>query len=164
MMKKLLILMLVLGMASIANAYLTPLTIGPDDIELHLSGTTITVVGLSALQTPNGFGLYEEDAPSQGTVSGPVAALSAAGDLGAITLQSAYNGVDCSTLESPGGAGTCTAGNWFTFEYSGSVGDMINLYDYDVSYDDAVGQVEVIPEPMTIMLLGLGGLLLRRRK
>jgi hypothetical protein len=43
-------------------------------------------------------------------------------------------------------------------------GAWIDIYDYGVSVVIPVGKMNLIPEPMTIMLLGLGGLLLRRRK
>jgi hypothetical protein len=34
----------------------------------------------------------------------------------------------------------------------------------DPEYEVAADSVEIIPEPMTVVLLGLGGLFLRRRK
>ena len=157
-MKKLLILMLVLGMTSLASAVTTVLT----DIELWYDGTTVTVVGLN----PDGIsstGIYDE--AGQGTVGPPYEMLIAAGDLAAMTGRPAgYNGVDILAMASP--VGTVTTGDWFQFGFAdGAVGDTMTIYDYAVSYTDPVGTLNLIPEPMTIALLGLGGLfLLRRRK
>lgn len=158
-MKKLLILMLVLGMTSLASAVTTVLT----DIELLYDGTTVTVVGLNAVVYEKAIGIYDE--AGQGTVGPLYEVLIAAGDLGAITGRPAgYNGVDISTLASP--VGEVTTGDWFKFAFAdGAVGDTMTIYDYAESYTVPAGTLNLIPEPMTIALLGLGGLaLLRRRK
>jgi hypothetical protein len=63
--------------------------------------------------------------------------------------------------------GPVTAGPQFTFDYSYS-GDLadgttISLF-VDPHYEIPADSVEIIPEPMTVALLGLGALFLRRRK
>ena len=161
MMKKLLIFMLVLGVASTASA-VTVL----DDIRLDLSGTTLTVVGLTAGASFDG-GIYDEAVTIESYTT-PKTVNSNAGSLGAIDLFSGtgYNGFDITVgstgLEDP--AWPVVAGDWFTVEYSGDVGDVMQIYDYGVSATVAVGTLNIVPEPMTIALLGLGGLFLRRRK
>ena len=50
--------------------------------------------------------------------------------------------------------------------YNGFVGtlDEVSIYDYELSAAQVLDHYLAIPEPMTITLLGLGGLLMRRRK
>ena len=55
----------------------------------------------------------------------------------------------------------------YTYLLEGT-GDPVNFYIRDTYYDDNVGELTVIlfeiPEPCTLVLLGLSGLLLRRRE
>jgi hypothetical protein len=158
-MKKLLVLVLVLGMASMANAALTDIL---SDIELHLSGTTVTVIGLDVDHETSWLNAGIYTSTSNGIVSSPFNAYAAAGDLRQIFQWTGYNGVD---IKSGQGLGDpLQTGAWFDFQYSGSAGDMFDIWAYEESTTTAAGQLELLPEPMTIALLGLGGLFLRRRK
>jgi hypothetical protein len=76
----------------------------------------------------------------------------------------AWSGWDAFDGAAPG-MPTVANTNWFVFNLPGAKnGDHIDLYDYATSVVVPVGVISIIPEPMTIMLLGLGSLLLRRRK
>jgi hypothetical protein len=158
-MKKLLVLVMVLGMVSMANAALTDIL---SDIELHLSGTTLSVVGVDAgaESSWSQAGLYVN---SGGNVSSPLNSYAAAGDLRAIQQWTGWNGVDITIGQGMGDP--ITTGVWFDMAYDGDVGDTFDIYDYTQSTTTTpVGTLSVIPEPVTIALLGLGGLFLRRRK
>ena len=157
-MKKLLILMLVLGLASFAHATIL------DDIRLDFDGTTVTVVGLTAgASYINGVGIYDE--LTQGIVSGPYNDYVAAGGMRDITKWAGYNGVDITIGVDPEGLEPVLADVWFEFGYDGSIGDEFAIYNYAISDLVPAGALNLVPEPMTIALLGLGGLaLLRRRK
>ncbi len=160
MVKKLLILVLVLGLASTAGAVGTDIL---SDIQLVLDGTTVNVVGLDATADASWSdgGIYVASG-EPGIVSGPLHTYAAAGGLRAIQQWTGYNGVD---IRIGAGQDEMTTGLWFDFQYTGgSVGDMFDIWDYSASTTAAVGQLPLVPEPMTLALLGLGGLFLRRRK
>jgi len=72
----------------------------------------------------------------------------------------AWNGYDLSEGDVQG-AGLFT-GIWYIFDVTGT--GNVDLYDYAVSAFVPAGVMTIVPEPMTIALLGLGGLFLRRRK
>ncbi|MCK4751949.1 MAG: PEP-CTERM sorting domain-containing protein [Planctomycetes bacterium] len=166
-MKKLLVLMLVLVLASSASAALT-------DIELQLSGTTLTIVGKNAVSLS--YGLYNLGGAGAGgptDVSGPGVILAdgtggdAGGALASINVYqnvaTNYSGFDFITLDSSPATDAIDAMDWFTVQYSGNVGDVFTVYDVSAG-SATLGTLEVLPEPMTIALLGLGGLFLRRKK
>lgn len=159
MMKKLLVLSLVLAIGAMSSAALV------DDIKLEMREPgVVTVVGLTATNAYGNAGIGIYDAP--GTVVGPFVKFDAAGDAGSISKWADFNGVDVFPLfTGVEGNQAVEAGDWFSFGYTGEVGDMFDIYDYAISDSAPVGRLAVIiPEPMTMGLLGLGALFLRRRK
>jgi len=165
-MKKILVLFLVLGMASAANAMLIKVDDQEgDSFEVNIK-STITVVSEDA-SSWLGYLIIEEG--GAGSLEN-VVILDAAGDIG---VASAYSeagwgtGYELSASMSPTGVPATTAGSQFSFDYVGSVGDIatISLFtDPEYTTPAASVNVTVVPEPMTIVLLGLGALFLRRRR
>ena len=165
-MRKMLVLILVLGLASAANAMLIKVDDqAGDSFEVDVM-TTITVVSEDS-SSWLGYIIVEEG--GAGVLENAVK-LDAAGDLG---VASAYaeagwgTGFELSASTSPGGVPAVAAGSQFSFDYVGSVGDTarISLFvDPEFDVPAALVDVTVVPEPMTILLLGLGGLFLRRRR
>jgi hypothetical protein len=164
MMNRLLVLMLALGMATVANAvlievdgYIGEAIFPPDPV------VTVIVVGED---TSSWLGYLIVDAGGSGWLSN-AEVLPGAGDLASAV---AYIdepdwglGYELTAAASP--TGSIAAGPRFTVDYSRGEGRQwttISLY-LDPEYEVPAAQVW-IPEPMTVMLLGLGGLFLRRRK
>jgi hypothetical protein len=181
MMKKVLITLLVLGLASVANAGLM-FGVGGADAPAQITyGDVVQVIGVAPV--PANAALYiavygdvtiaggsvayagnlssyqnlEEYAVAIGYPDGPALladfegfGLTGIKDLGAATL------ADGSANPAPL-TGLLIDGIALT----GINGGRLDLLDEGLAVIDSV---EVIPEPMTIALLGLGGLFLRRRK
>ena len=153
----LIVLALVMGMVSSANATLM------DDIVLDYNAGIIIVTGLKGTEYPAGFGIYVNSAyDAVVTISKPLFKYAAAGDLAAINQWPGYNGVDMSTLKSP--VGSVTAGKWFAFQLATSVAWFtLDIYDYSISTIDPVGQWPT-PEPATVLLLLLGTIGVRQNR
>lgn len=170
-MKKLLILTLVLGMASSANALLV--TLDPTGAGPAPAGnSTIDVLS----DTDNGNYEYFLSVPDTtfGDITG-VTILAAAGKdasvtpfgdaLGAGTNTFAIGALD---LDPNPGAGDVLAGVHFTADITftgAAVGQdlTIQLLDAGLGLADSY-TLQGVPEPATMLLIGLGGVLLRRRK
>jgi hypothetical protein len=181
MMKKLFIVLMVLAFVSVASA----LVITYDwrdsggnsisDIDASYAGTFYCyVVASSSSGTDDWqYGLYTSDGTQGGGLFDVTGGTSytAAGNKNAANYYASYDGVDFTA----GMLGTIppaqTNGDWFRVACSLNAGvvsgDVLTLdvEDYNNSYN-VVGSttLDVVPEPMTIALLGLGGLFLRRRK
>lgn len=166
-MRKFFILMLVLGMASAANAVLIQVD-GQTADAVNIGETAVITVVSEDTTNWLGYIIVEEGgagALSDGTATELVGDPQQAG-LTPYTEAGWGTGYELTvagTESFPVGIGTL-----FTVTYSGALLDetaTISLF-VDPEYGTPVASVAVtvIPEPMTILLLGLGGLFLRRRR
>lgn len=163
-MKKVLILLMVLGISSLANAA-TVLTWSVDGVTLDIDET----VNVTLDADNNSTYLLKWVGNTAGTIASilDIVAKDAAGEDSVVQ--------DPATTEYPGWWKVSAA------DMTATVGDTIQSGpQYDVTIkglaegtyslaSDNYGtndtlEITVIPEPITIALLGLGGLLLRRRK
>jgi hypothetical protein len=165
-MKKLLVLILVLGLCSTANATVswyingspagaTADVLTTDVIQVHSTDSTVylalALTSNTAVDLANG------------------AVTTNAGDAGNITAYS-YAGYGDGYYMSAATLGSVApaAGVQFTMDVANaSIDDVATLYlwvdpDYTTTVDTVT--ITVVPEPVTIALLGLGGLFLRRRR
>lgn len=161
-MKRLLVLAIVLGIATTANAILSSSLTGdstPSAGTVHLNiipsidqdatYIAITMVGSGTLTSYLG-----PDAPSDSELLGTMADLGISGTYG--------NGDVWAMISS---TGTYSAGVWLIADYTGADwGDVIAVYETDGGSFFYLDSIAIIPEPATIALLCLGGLMLRRRK
>jgi hypothetical protein len=166
MMRKILVLFLVLVLSSAANAMLIKVDDQQgDSFEVDVQ-TTITVVSEDA-SSWLGYIIIEQG--GAGSLEN-VVILDAAGDLGAAEAYSEDGwgtGYQLSASMSPAGDPPIAVGSQFSLDYIGAVGDTatISLFlDPEYTTPVATVNVTVVPEPMTILLLSLGGLFLRRRR
>jgi len=161
-MKKLLILMLVIGMTSAANA---ALTWSVDEITIDLASPTAVVQIISDTTDAYTEIWAGADASLIAEITS-MATLAGAAEGGAVA-SSAYLGwwvIEAVDFTPPS---DIAVGDHFDVTLTG-----LSLGTYVISTDSYGGAglddlltITVVPEPMTIALLGLGGLfLLRRRK
>ena len=174
-MKKLLILMLVLGVTSVASAALSDFTMTTDGSILYIDG----IAGGSCLGyniVDGGAGPITITVPQTPSITPDGGGGNNAGDLAAAAVMAVGppygNALTFTTGFSGVGTDIVDAGEWFQFSVSVTggpytVGQVVqSLLVLDAQLQ-TLGNVDAtyIPEPMTIALLGLGGLaLLRRRK
>jgi hypothetical protein len=169
MMKRLVVLMLVLTLASATQAVI-----------LEVDGVPVTDVQIAEGVTSN-ITIVSDDASSwlgyiivneggTGALS-DVAILPDAGDLATATPYTEAGwgaGYELVTASSPAGNPPLGAGSQFNLNYSGGIQGQtatISLYlDPDFTTPVASVNVSIVPEPVTIALLGLGALFLRKRK
>ena len=180
-MRKLLILTVVLGIASLAMA--TPTitvsnaTPAPGDtIEVYISGTAAEASTDGVSGTGGWSGNVAIDYANYGTAGGspyltllqPATAIETAAGSMASSSTSSQAAYMLAAAGVPWTEATdVDTGLWFTFDVTvdGVEGDIetIDIGNWGTSPLASV-TVTIIPEPMTMALLGLGGLFLRRRK
>ena len=163
-MKKMLVLALVLAVAGLANAGLT-LTASKSTLALN----EVATFTLSSDVGGKGFLLYAiVREGGKGAVTAPVVST---GDP-ALNAVKAYTeagfGTGYEVTLANGVVNKVVAGNFMTFTFSSAIQGTANV----AVYDDALGYnapaasvaMTIVPEPMTMVLLGLGGLFLRKKK
>jgi len=176
-MKKLLALVLILGMASMANA---ALTLSADSTQLEPSDYTTVYINSDGVGLPGGAVVYasiETTETGEWTGSGSYGDPWGNGSGGilyyglAMDTAPVYDGVNDDIWEvtaSQAVVDPLPAGLVASFEFHCKAeGDcQINLLADDLATVlDTITIIQQIPEPMTLSLLGLGGLgLLRRRR
>ena len=165
-MKKLMVLILVLALTSAANAVLIQVDGQVGDTFDVQGGATISIVSEDSL---NWLGYLIIEDGSGGVLTIPVGtalagdpALAGATPYTEAGWGSGYEITVAGSASFPVGVGT-----QFTFDFTGLVGDTatISLFlDPEFTVPVASVSVNIVPEPTTILLLGLGGLFLRRRR
>jgi hypothetical protein len=157
MMRKALVLLLVLGLASAATA-------APSIVEDSLAGSGALTVANDA---DGGYIIWLEIAdPAVADFAGDPAPTAAGNPNGesVVTAWPDFGAWYDALIVSLNPDNPVLAGDHITvnINYSGQGETVLNLYDEDgVTLLDSAA---ITPEPMSLMLLGLGGLFLRRRK
>jgi len=175
-MKRFLVVLMVLGMAASAQAMLqlsvNGVTDGPgNNTEITLQPCTTVMIDVSqAVAMDESCWLDLDPQGSEGgydlTQSGewvpPLHMYPAAGSDAYFTEYPDYQSW---WLVGASFAGSTEVGKWFDIVFHCTGPDTVSITLWDGSYQGILDQVTIVqPEPMTIGLLGLGGLFLRRRK
>jgi len=157
---------LILGLTSTANALLIKVDgLEGESFEVD-EQTTITVV---SEDTSGWLGYLIVEEGGAGSLES-VVILDAAGDnatAGPYTEAGWGTGFELSASTGPLADPPIAVGTQFSLDYVGEVGDTATISLFvDPEYTTPVASVNVtvVPEPMTVILLGLGGLFLRRRR
>ena len=163
-MKKLLILMLVLGMTSAASA---AITWSVSDVEIDVGDTAVVQLISDSDMPYTAVWVGADPSPTGVAEISGIAGLPSVVDGGAVlTAYAGWWNIEALDFN-PDDSVVITVGPHFDVTISGLVEGTYTLgsdfYNTDGPNDSLL--VTVIPEPMTIALLGLGSLfLLRRRK
>lgn len=167
-MRKLVVLILVLGIASAANAVLIQVD-GKVAPTHEVDEGVVPVITVVSEDASSWLGYLIVEDGSAGALS-DLQVLAAAGSMGgsAPYTEAGWGaGFELTVAASPTGA-PIAVGDQFTASLTGVALDqtsVISLFvDPEYGAPAATTAVTVIPEPMTVMLLGLGGLFLRRRR
>ena len=167
-MKKLIVLSMVVAMASLATAGLSLSLSGAGVVDTG-AGTYTMLEGSTAVITVSGSGSAyytylaltgDVAVTADAAIATPVA-LAGAGDMASVG--SSYGWL----LTAAGGpAGPVAAGAQFTADITatGPLDAVIGVTTYSNTGSNPGMAITIVPEPMTLGLLGLGGLFLRRKK
>ena len=157
---------LVLALASFANATLSWTVVDQDAGNIELGDIVLITVSSDATGDWD-YGIYVTT-PTAAVLQNPTK-LQGAGNAYSATSYGGYVGHDYHS----GGGGQKAAG-WSTVQFLSNTADTytVNLYDYTTYGGDYVNpgtaalsvSLDVVPEPATIALLGLGGMFLLRRR
>jgi len=165
-MRKLLVSILVLGLVPAANAAFIQVGGQTGDTFNVLENSVITVVSEN---TSSWLGYVIVEAGGTGVLSEGLA-LDAAGNLASASPYSEAGwgtGYELTVAQSPGGVPAIAVGPQFSMNFTGILGQTARISLFmDPEFTTPISSVlvTVVPEPMTVLLLGLGALFLRRRK
>ena len=168
-MKGLLAAVLVLVITSSANAVFIQVD-GVSGESTEVVGGSTSIVTIVSEDNSSWLGYLVIEEGGTGLLSNAVI-LDAAGNMATAEPYSEAgwgDGYGLTVAMSPGGDPAIATGTQFTLDFSGGIlGEtaQISLFQ-DPDYTNPVSSVmvSVIPEPITIALLGFGALFLRRRK
>jgi len=166
MMRKLCVSILVLGLVPAANAAFIQVGGQTGDTVNILQNSAITIVSDN---TSSWLGYVIVQEGGVGTLSNATA-LTAAGNMGSVSPYSEAGwgtGYQLTVAMSPGGVPAIAVGPQFSMNFAGTLGQTarISLFlDPEFTVPVSSVLVTIVPEPMTLLLLGVGVLFLRRRK
>ncbi|MFA5785070.1 MAG: PEP-CTERM sorting domain-containing protein [Phycisphaerae bacterium] len=163
MMKKLIVLLCVLIVTSTASATISLTVSQPSTESLAIEVTGTIDQDLYIVLSSNGtLGSYAlgVDAPDLSGYAGPTDDLTGTG----FDPPAGFSG-QYWVMATSDNINYPITGEFLT-ALGGAAGDQVNIraFDETVGYLGDFGTITLVPEPMTIALLGLGGLFLRRRK
>ena len=166
-MKRLLAFMLILSLASVTNAGLQISVNGipePIDSQINICPSDILILDIwtNSVISPGGTvtngGLPTNVVPKYQPLSGVIGAINFEGGVfGGIVMTGEIPQIDAGDV----------IYDWMEFHTEGQGGDVVislwfDIYSIPVLHDSV--NVHVVPEPTSMLLLGLGGLLLRKRQ